>query len=114
MGPDKNTLDAPANWRLGDQLTRSLIAKATVLAIASLFACWFGTRAVVDGIVNYEGRETSRQWAVAFAHVLSQSEDDKSNDLMQPYKAGSNPERFKALDDARNGRIRCLPRDPRR
>ncbi|MGB0631613.1 MAG: PAS domain S-box protein, partial [Alphaproteobacteria bacterium] len=100
MGPDHNKPDAPTFLRLGDQLTRSLVSTATLLAIASLFACWFGTRAVVDGIVNYEGRETSRQWTVAFAHTLSQSKDEQSNDLMQPYKGGSAPERFKALDDA--------------
>ena len=61
MGSEQNTFDAPTTQRLGDQLTRSLVATATLLAIASLFACWFGTRAVVDGIVNFEGRETSRQ-----------------------------------------------------
>jgi len=82
MGPEDRTIDTPAFRRLGDQLTRSLVATATLLAIASLFACWFGPRAVVDGIVNYEGRETSRQWAVAFAHVLSQGSDGESTDLM--------------------------------
>ena len=65
------------------------MATTTLLAIASLFACGFGTRAVVDGVVNYEGRETSRQGAVAFAHVLSRASDGESTDLMQPYKGGA-------------------------
>lgn len=89
MGAEDRTIDTPSFRRLGDQLTRSLLATATLLAIASLFACWFGTRAVVDGIVNYEGRETSRQWTVAFAHVLSRASDGESIDLMQPYKGGA-------------------------
>ena len=90
----------PPRQRLGDPLNRSLVATALLLAIASLFACWYGTRAVVDGVVNYEGRETSRQWAVAFAHTLSQAGSQNSDSLTQLYKGGSNPERFKALDDA--------------
>jgi two-component system sensor histidine kinase/response regulator len=75
MGPEDRTIDTPAFRRLGDQLTRSLVATATLLAIASLFACWFGTRAVVDGIVKYEGRLGSDRVPIIAATAHAFQED---------------------------------------
>lgn len=85
---------------LADRTNRSLFATAALLAIASLFACWFGTREIINGIVNYEGRETATQWAEAFAHTLEGQNAEEAADRMVPYSKAVDPEKFKALDNA--------------
>lgn len=91
---------APDRMRLTDRTNRSLIATALGLAIVSLIACWFGTHAVTHGIVNFEGRETAKQWAIAFAHMLEPLNPEKSPAPLRPYSAATKAENFIALDDA--------------
>jgi hypothetical protein len=63
---------------------------AALLAIVAPVACWFGTRAVVNGFVNFECRELSRQWATAFAHTLSSPNGNKG-DILHPYIGAVRP-----------------------
>lgn len=83
-----------------DRTNRSLLATATVVAVAALIACWFGAREVTNGIVNYEARESAKNWASAFSHALSQANADLPAGPLQPYSKATAPERFRALDNA--------------
>ena len=64
-----------------------------------MIACWFGTREVTNGIVNYEGRKSARDWAISFAHSLSEARSAQSAAPLRPYSAAASPERFTALDN---------------
>jgi PAS domain S-box-containing protein len=86
--------------RQTDKTHRSLVATAATVAILALVACWFGTREVKNGIVNYEGRKSARDWAVSFTHSLSQIHLPKSAAPLRPYSAETSPERFTGLDNA--------------
>lgn len=89
-----------AGRRHTDRTNRSLIATAAIVAIAALIACWFGTREVTNGIVNFEGRESARDWAISFSHSLSQANSTLPATALRPYSAATSPERFRALDNA--------------
>lgn len=91
---------SPSGRRHTDRTNGSLIATAAIVAIAALIACWFGTREVTNGIVNYEARESARNWALSFSHSLSHSTADVAATPLRPYSAATSPERFKALDNA--------------
>ena len=96
--PDFRTL--ASGRRQTDRTNRSLIATAAIVAIAALIACWFGTREVTNGIVNYEARESARDWAASFSHSLAQANADLPPSALRPYSKATSPERFKALDNA--------------
>lgn len=83
-----------------DRTNRSLFATAAIVAVAALITCWFGTREVTNGIVNFEGRESARDWAVSFSHSLSQTDSAKPASPLRPYSKATSPERFRALDNA--------------
>ena len=95
-----NNLSAVKDRQPSDRANRSLIATATIVALAALIACWFGTREVTNGIVNYEGRKSARDWAISFAHSLSEARSAQSAAPLRPYSAAASPERFTALDNA--------------
>lgn len=83
-----------------DRTNRSLHATAAIVALAALLACWFGTREVTNGIVNYEGRESARDWALSFSYSLSHSKTAQPTSPLRPYSKATAPERFRALDNA--------------
>ncbi|MBT6286210.1 MAG: hypothetical protein HOI96_13665, partial [Rhodospirillaceae bacterium] len=83
-----------------DRTIHSLIATAAIVAIAALIACWFGTREVTNGIVNYEGRKSARDWAVSFSHSLSHAKSPMSVLPLRPDTPATSPEHFTALDNA--------------
>lgn len=91
---------SPPEIALADKTNRSLFATATLIAVAALFACWFGTREIINGIVNYEGREAATHWAEAFAHTLEVQNDSHSGGPIKPYSKAVNPDKFRALDNA--------------
>jgi len=91
---------APDRLRLADKTNRSLCATALGPAIASLIACWFGTHAVTQGIVNLEGRETAKQWTTVFSDMLEPGNSGNSIAPLRPYSAATKAENFIALDDA--------------
>tara|TARA_R110000868_G_scaffold70902_3_gene208171 strand:+ start:11443 stop:15720 length:4278 start_codon:yes stop_codon:yes gene_type:complete len=98
MGPSDTDGD-----RLAPNLAltnRSLIATASLLALVALFACWFGAREVINGIVNYEGRAAAENWAEAFAHTLEDRNTVDDTKPISPYSGAANPARFIALDNA--------------
>jgi two-component system, sensor histidine kinase and response regulator len=101
MGSTNDTQkQPPPGVATADRTNRSLFATAALLAIASLFACWFGTREIINGIVNYEGREAAIHWAEAFAHTLEDQTTKGSAEQIVPYSRTANPENFKPLDNA--------------
>ena len=83
-----------------DRTIHSLIATAAIVAIAALIACWFGTREVTNGIVNYEGRKSARDWAISFSHSLSHAKSPMPVLPLRPYSSATSPEHFTALDNA--------------
>ena len=97
---DANHKRSPPEIALVDKTNRSLFATATLIAVAALFACWFGAREIINGIVNYEGREAATHWAEAFAHTLEVQNDGHSGGPIKPYSKKANPEKFRALDNA--------------
>jgi PAS domain S-box-containing protein len=86
--------------RRTDRTHRSLIATAAIVALVALIACWFSTREVANGIVNFEGRESARDWAISFSHSLSHGNSALPASPLRPYSKATSPERFKALDNA--------------
>lgn len=97
---DDDHTRCPPKIARADRTNRSLFATATLIAVAALFACWFGTREVINGIVNYEGREAAIHWAEAFAHTLEDRNADHAGGPIQPYSNAVKPEKFRALDNA--------------
>ena len=85
---------------LADIANRSLFATAALLAVVALFAYWFGTKQIVDGIVNYEGREAAINWAEAFAHTLEDRNSADNVAPIKPYSGTVNPAKLKMLDNA--------------
>ena len=83
-----------------DRTIHSLIATAAIVAIAALIACWFGTREVTNGIVNYEGRKSARDWAISFSHSLSHAKSPMPVLPLLPYSSATSPEHFTALVNA--------------
>lgn len=107
MGSMRTQIRKPVSLRLQtDRTNRSLFATATIVAIAAMIACWFGTREVTNGIVNYEARESAKNWTTAFSHSLSHASTSLADAPLRPYSKATAPERFKALDNAMfNGEI---------
>jgi two-component system, sensor histidine kinase and response regulator len=100
MGPsgtDQQT--SRSDVALTDITNRSLFATATLLAVVALFACWFGTREIINGIINFEGRDAATRWAEAFAHTLGDRTGNASGPLA-PYSSVVAPAKFTALDNA--------------
>ena len=91
---------SPPEIALADKTNRSLFATATLIAVVALFACWFGAREIINGIVNYEGREAATHWVEAFAHTLEDQNAGHSGGPRKPYSKAVNPEKFRALDKA--------------
>lgn len=101
MGPTRiESLIPFIGRRQTDRTHRSLIATAAIVALVALIACWFSTREVANGIVNFEGRESARDWAISFSHSLSLGNSALPASPLRPYSKATSPERFKALDNA--------------
>lgn len=90
----------PSGRQHSDRTHRSLFATAAIVALAALIACWFGTREVTNGVVNYEARGAAQNWALSFSHSFSHSTESLAATPLRPYTAATSPERFKALDNA--------------
>lgn len=97
---DANQTQSVPDPAVADKTNKSLFATAALLAIASLFVCWFGTREIINGIVNYEGRETAILWTEAFAHTTEELKTSGAPENIRPYSTVVNPEHFKILDNA--------------
>jgi len=97
---DADHTRSPQETARPDRTNRSLFATATLISVTALFACWFGTREIINEIVNYEGREAATHWAEAFAHTLEDQNADHAGGPIQPYSNAVKPEKFRALDNA--------------
>ena len=83
-----------------DRAHRSLVLSAAAISLVALVACWFGTRAIIDGILNYEGKQVAGQWALAFAHSLAPKADGSRDERLRPYAGSIRADKLQPLDNA--------------